>query len=72
MMVYFCNYFVLFVNVLLSFLTIANFHNRDYRASFPKNFVGSNLFGDGNFVKKCFSVEDIALLTTRSKFEVHT
>lgn len=36
----------------------------------PENFVGSNLFGSGRFNKQCFSVEDVALLATRSKFEV--
>ncbi|XP_037046226.1 uncharacterized protein LOC119081421 isoform X2 [Bradysia coprophila] len=66
MMIYFCNYFVLFVNIVLPSLVIANFYNR---ASFPKSFVGSNLFGDGHFVKKCFSIEDVALLSARSKFE---
>lgn len=36
----------------------------------PENFIGSNLFGSGIFSKQCFSVEDVALLATRSKFEV--
>lgn len=36
----------------------------------PENFIGSNLFGSGIFTKQCFSVEDVALLATRSKFEV--
>lgn len=36
----------------------------------PENFIGSNLFGSGIFSKQCFSVEDVALLSTRCKFEV--
>lgn len=36
----------------------------------PENFIGSNLFGSGIFSKQCFSVEDVALLATRCKFEV--
>lgn len=43
-----------------------NSHN----ANIPENFIGSNLFGGGIFNKQCFSVEDVALLATRSKFEV--
>lgn len=46
------------------------FNKRDNRIRFPNNFVGSNLFGDGKFVKRCFSTEDVALLSARSKFEV--
>ncbi|KAJ6639168.1 hypothetical protein Bhyg_11908 [Pseudolycoriella hygida] len=34
-----------------------------------QHFIGSNLFGSGIFSKHCFSVEDVALLATRSKFE---
>lgn len=36
----------------------------------PEHFIGSNLMGSGTFAKQCFSVEDVALLATRSKFEV--
>lgn len=36
----------------------------------PDNFIGSNLLGSGIFSKQCFSVEDVALLATRNKFEV--
>lgn len=43
-----------------------NSHNTNV----PENFIGSNLFGGGIFNKQCFSVEDVALLATRSKFEV--
>ncbi|XP_037027061.1 uncharacterized protein LOC119067885 [Bradysia coprophila] len=35
----------------------------------PEHFIGSNLMGSGTFAKQCFSVEDVALLATRSKFE---
>lgn len=73
-MLYFCNYFVFFVNIVLCHLfslAIANFDAADDRVPFPKSFVGSNLFGDGKFVKKCFSTEDVALLSARKKFEVY-
>lgn len=70
-MLYFCYYFILFVNLVLSSLAIANFYTTDDRVPFPQKFVGSNLFGDGKFVKKCFSMEDVALLSARSRFEVH-
>lgn len=43
---------------------------RANRKTIPENFIGSNLFGNGIFTKQCFSVEDVALLATRSKFEV--
>lgn len=36
----------------------------------PANFIGSNLFGCGISTKQCFSVEDVALIATRSRFEV--
>lgn len=36
----------------------------------PEHFIGSNLMGGGTFAKQCFSVEDVALLATRCKFEV--
>lgn len=70
-MIYFCNYFLLFTHIVLPSLVMANFYTTtDDGIAFPKNFVGSNLFGDGRFVKKCFSMEDVALLSARSKFEV--
>lgn len=55
---------------MLSSLVLANFYTTDDRFPFPQSFVGSNLFGDGKFVKKCFSMEDVALLSARSRFEV--
>lgn len=50
---------------------MAYFDTTDDRVPFPDRFVGSNLFGDGKFVKKCFSTEDVALLSARNKFEVY-
>lgn len=41
-----------------------------HHKNIPENFSGSNLFGSGIFYKQCFSVEDVALLSTRYKFEV--
>lgn len=71
-MAYFCNFFVLFTTlVTLSPVFANNFYAEDDRPVFPKRFVGSNLFGDGKFIRKCFSMEDVAVLATRSKFEVH-
>lgn len=69
-MIYFCNHFIFFVNIVLSSRALENLYTTDDIVPFPKSFVGSNLFGDGKFVKKCFSLEDVALLSARSKFEV--
>lgn len=69
-MIYFCNYFTFSLPLVLLSLVSAKFYNGDDRVPFPKTFVGSNLFGDGKFVKKCFSMDDVALLSARTKFEV--
>lgn len=69
-MIYFCNNFLFFLSVVLFPLVSTKFYTTNDRVHFPENFVGSNLFGDGKFVKKCFSMEEVALLSVRKKFEV--